>query len=340
MSILEIFNSFVYHDEYKSCCFQNCVRQVLEYNGIKYAHLLINTNFDYKIILNNSPLGFEIIRYSDRMLHHDYDQYIVFPDIKGLTEHEMIDYEKNTIKENIIPIIGVDIFYLYYCKNYMKSNSFHTAILGGYDASNAILLDIGEKIKFNGGIPMDEYLKARTSKNPKGINFYSGVPINKYLAYLEESFWNLKIDYISLIQEAVFNAIKYYDDIAGSGVNGIKELGSILSNIVKTNKYDQRLFDYLYFNLYEINKYRKLFGLTIYYLETYNFDVVVSKDLLRKIKMIIQSWDNVISLFVKIKYSNEKENTVLLIIHYLEETLLLEKNITNDLQDIYNQITM
>lgn len=171
--------NFEYLQQFHYLCIQNCLYQLLSFFGYRNANQYMDCAFN--ICIYKDKITFLRQKMTD----------IVIPPIKNnikirtvISKNNAWSFNREILKNKEIFIAIVDVYYLYYRKEYEKIHGAHAVIVIGYDDNAHLvnIVDCYEPYFFNGNINLDDFLRARSSNNPKDNNPYSGWPIyNKWI---------------------------------------------------------------------------------------------------------------------------------------------------------------
>lgn len=326
--IIDIYDKDqVYYPEYKSCCVQNCIRQVLEYYGIAHSHLLINIDFN----VCNLPKDYFIV-YDNRILLGTYDDILSCYDDTNADALQIWERNKASMYNLTPVIVGVDTYYLPYDINFNKIHSAHMIIICGYDelSQEVMIIDVGERAQYKGQISLTDYLLARNSINPKGEGFYSGFPISN--TYIDVSSINSgSINYKELILSTFDNILEYIINLEDKNpkCNNLMQLLLSASKLsFDDNIMNDDILDKLYADIYYIARNRRLFVLYLKHMkEIYLFDVNI---VMRKVIEIVEKWKIAYNLLIKVKLSHN-EKTYRRFVECFSNALNLEIGIKKDI---------
>ncbi len=226
----------VYDNEFESFCYQNCLRQILEYYGVKNAKLYINMSLDFNVHIKD-----------DEVSIYDKGTRSLVPEWDFLVRREYFGDDKETTakvwKENIYAvekgqpiIVGVDTYYLNYLPYYHKNHGKHTVILGGYnkERDSVAVLDWYAPWFFSGEIPKEDFLDARRSRNESDGSVYSGDAIKNNWASIEKM--EMKCNASELIYNQLQHSYEQYyiEKNEENEFNGIFAVKRLRDNWIET----------------------------------------------------------------------------------------------------------
>jgi hypothetical protein len=346
--LLNIFNTKPsYYKEYESFCFQNCLRQVLEYYGVENAALYINSALSFVLESNNSyPNGFKI-KYNEHSCstlpkYGDKVRRLYYDDDKNGEDVWIINKQK--IDEGIPIITGVDVFYLPYQTYYNNSHGIHTLILCGYSELEDFIniIDWYEPWFFKGVINKKEFISARSSTNPQGEGVYSGTPIRNNWAEIDTYGW--ESNPVELIYQTIDLSIEQYynnafvdDQNVMQGINAIKRLYEIvLENKVKIPEERSKFLKDLHNTLFVALKRQKLFKL---YLELSTQWVKINSIIsaINQMKEVIEKWDLILMYILKASIS-KLDGTYDKVLNNMIENISFEEKIYDILVNVKNEL--
>jgi hypothetical protein len=157
---------------------------VLEYYGYKNANQYISNALEYRIIPNRNELSnisFIKKKMSDIVISPLKNNVILKTVISSTNAWKI---NKISLDNEIIFIAIVDVYYIPYRREYEKIHGAHAVIVTGYDSYSDVvnIIDCYEPYFYDGTITLVNFLRARSSKNPKDDNPYSGWQIsNKWV---------------------------------------------------------------------------------------------------------------------------------------------------------------
>lgn len=269
MNINEIEN-YSYDSEYDSFCYQNCIKLILAYYGVKKPNLIINMTLSFKLKYDKNKIYI-----------YDDDARNVLPEYKEMVQRYFYDYDvyvKNKvwnmnhelIREGEPIIVGVDSYYLEYLPYYKKSHGRHTIIIDGFDEESRMVsvVDWFFPWFFVGVISLDQFLEARDSINENDGGIYSGIPIYNNWARVKK--FEPKEDNKKLIYKQL--ELSYYQYFENNcreneynGLFATKQLKKILEDVNKELNTEQKIgfLKDLHKQLYISNRRRDFFRLLI-----------------------------------------------------------------------------
>lgn len=180
-----------YYDEYETFCYQNCVRQVLEYYKVDNAFLYINACLS--IVL-------EVKGEWNYSIYFDERAYGVMPCVSqnvirkndDRASHLVWKENKKYIEDDYPIIITVDSYYLKHLPFYQKSHGRHCMIAVGEENNKPIIIDWNEPWYYKGEIELEEFFQARNSQNEADGGVFSGDAIRNNWAVVEKHNWKMQ----------------------------------------------------------------------------------------------------------------------------------------------------
>ena len=177
-----------YYDEYETFCYQNCLRQVLEYYKVKCAYLYINASLS---------IVYKEIDQDDFDISIDEEAYGVLPSFgskvirKSDDRDNRVIWDENTsyIEKDYPIIVTVDSYYLKHLPFYEKSHGRHCMVVVGEVEDNAIVVDWQAPWFYKGKVDLEELFAARNSQNEADGGVFSGNAIKNNWAYIEKEGW-------------------------------------------------------------------------------------------------------------------------------------------------------
>lgn len=194
---------FEYLPQFHYLCVQNCICQMLSFLGCKHSHQYMNCALEFFILPKNEENGwFSFVqRKMGDLIISPLKQCVKVKTVLSPTNAWRINRESLDNKKIFIAI--VDVYYLYYRREFNKIHGAHAVIVTGYDTDVINIIDWYEPYFFQGNIDRRDFLKARSSSNPKNDNPYSGWPIYNKWIDIEFNFNELSP------KECLFNNISY-----------------------------------------------------------------------------------------------------------------------------------
>lgn len=325
--INEIYDmELTYYDGYESFCYQNCLRILLQAMGYKYPELYINAAMTLRLQEKTEGICFEFHN-EMRGLLSNFDLNVVRTYEK---ENANVIWEKNRtyLSERNEPIIvGVDTYYLPYASNYRKNHAKHTLILCGYDLTEDVVyvIDWYPTWFYRGKVKMDDFLKARSSRNESDGTLYSGSPIQNNWASINRfetcTPEELMREFLKISVEKFFSPI-----CEKEGIEAIDEMCNQLQNSYCID------FNSSYRSVFSIVRRISFF---IQYLKIYNnsYEEIISKTLFERLNETKDDWEMLQFLFMK-QLRSKKEANLIKISNHMESIYQKEKKIGEELQRI------
>lgn len=205
----------IYYDAYETFCYQNCIRQILEYYKVEDAFMYINACLS--IILEVKNEGMYRVRFgknayglmpsvSQNMFRvkDNRESYLVWKD--------NLEY----IKRDYPVIVSVDSYYLNHLPFYRKSHGSHCMIAVGEEKNMPVVIDWNAPWYYKGKVDLGEFLEARDSTNEADGGVFSGEPIKNNWAVVEKENWN--ISHEVLINDFLEGSKVQYKKSSGNGI--------------------------------------------------------------------------------------------------------------------------
>lgn len=197
----------IFNREYESFCYQNCIREILNFYNCK--------EYDFYINMSLSTLMFR--KEKEYFIRYNKNAHGVLPSMSDKVF--CIDDERDcesTFAENVqrieegYPIIVcVDGYYLEYFPFYKKRHCKHYMILTGESNDDYVtVLDWYPPHFYCGKVARGEFLMARESSNPNDGSVYSGCPIRNNWTWIKRDGWNRNVG--ELIYENLDISLKQY----------------------------------------------------------------------------------------------------------------------------------
>ena len=342
--IIDMFNKDMsYYKEYDSFCYQNCLRQILEYYGLQNAPLFINASLSFIVqIFGELPGNYKIIEDKDaRSVLPNYSHKVkrTYPDTRSISE--IWDENKSKVREGYPLITAVDIFYLEYLTFFKKNHGRHTVVLSGYleKEKHVCIIDWYEPWFFKGSISVDNFLAARESENPWDGGIYSGVDFGKNWAWAEKDGWTGTVD--ELLSQTIQLSINQYYNSTNVGNNypgllGLKLIYNMLLNLNDISESDKKAFlKDLHRNLYKLHKRQLFFKFYLEYTSS-NISITYLNDAIYILSEIANKLEGLLLLIIKGSVVCKDVLYQRILAGYKEHLELEEKlcNVLNRLQSI------
>ena len=179
----------LFDKEYEGFCYQNCIREILNYYQCEAYDFYINMSLSTRMVIQGEEyyicydkMANGIIKSELSKVHRKDDER------DGET---VLDENLERVTEGCPIITCVDGYYLRYFSYYKEKHCRHNLILTGKGTSdNVTVLDWYTPHFYCGKIARDEFLMARESSNPDDGSIYSGSPIRNNWAIIERDGWN------------------------------------------------------------------------------------------------------------------------------------------------------
>lgn len=303
-----------YNAAYEFFCIHSCCKYILEYLGVNYGELFLNSAMEMTYAKNeDSQLGFDISMDFQPFLPAFKEKCkIHVPSEKELSY--VWNENKIKIDDGIPLILGVDGYYLSYQTDYKRKHGNHNLILCGYskDEKHASIIDWYPPWYFKGEISMLELNNARSSSNPWDGNINSGIPINNNWVEVDTDGWiaekeELLIQTIELTLEQYFDNNPLEDCTKEKGIHALKKIYNILLiNKTSDEVTRQDLLKNLHLMLSWTTKKKKLFQ---YYIENSLKQVNIYDD--SKLPLFLldlcKKWETLLLLFLKASFMMRNE---------------------------------
>lgn len=328
-----------YYSEYESFCYQNCVKHVLEYYGVKNAPFIINSSlslivdrnqtykYGYKILFNENARSV-LPEYSNKIRRYFHNKENAW---------DIWQINKSKIKRGIPLIAGVDIFYLNYVPFYNKKHSAHNVILNGYsdDEQYASVVDWYGPWFFKGNVEIAQFIEARASINPNDGSNYSGCPIYNEWAEVDNVGWSSNI--LELLDRTIDLSIIQYFRSNNQGVSGLERLLEIIID----NKLSQKEFKSLFLQdlhnqLYNASKRKRMLK-RYFCLASEQIKLNGLNEIIIALGDNIKAWEKLLLIILKASFSSKAED-YLKVIDKFNEMIHKEEIICNLLIKLRNEI--
>ncbi len=227
-----------YNKSYDTFCFQNCIRYILALHGIDNIDFVINRSMsliickrdDEKLIYSydNNYSGV-VGEYSEKIKSFRSNK-----DCKRLFEEVMENRPKNCEI-----IMGLDSYELPYLPFYKKSHGLHNLIVKSYDKQNrkVHVMDNISPWNYDGQVDLDDFIRARESKNEYDGGVFSNMPIENVWHEVNYLGWNASMK--ALVRHQIELTInQYYSDYGKRDiVNGVMAIEYIKQKIERLDSY-------------------------------------------------------------------------------------------------------
>jgi hypothetical protein len=168
--------------EYTFLCHEFCILKILQYYGVKQALFFINSSLAIEFYLMNNRLGFrmEVDQAYQRGILPDYNHKIKRYKLPRAMAVQAWKKNKRKVSQGIPLIICADIYYFQYSPIYQKVHTKHSILLHGYseDGSHVNVTDAYAQFLFQEEVPLEQFLKARSSFIPFSPTFAEDNPNN------------------------------------------------------------------------------------------------------------------------------------------------------------------
>ncbi|WP_181458525.1 BtrH N-terminal domain-containing protein [Paenibacillus pabuli] len=211
---------------------------------------------------------------------------------------------KNMLDKGIPIIAGVDVYYLPYSTNYQKNHANHAFLLTGYseDESLVNIVDWYEPWFFKGTMEFNEFIKARSSRNPWDGTIYSGTAINNNWTQILSSGWDAVPE--DLISQTLNLTIDQFftnssDDSRIFGVSALKKILDILQlNKTLLGIERNNFLRDMHKKLYPQSKRHKLFKFYLLFSKQWvGEENIVSA--IKQVEELISQWSITLTLLLK-----------------------------------------
>lgn len=252
-----------YDPVFKYLCVQNCIYHVLNTLGCNSSKQLMRCPINFCAQKIYDPDSVYKILFKKPNTN---ECVLPFVDIKIFSsedEKKIWDENKTMIKNGMPFIAMVDVYYLHYRKEYHVLHGSHAVIVVDYFENNdsVKIVDWYEPYFFIGLIKRKDFMKARSSENPKCDNPYSGIAIMNEWIYIvpkkyENSAKDCLLENLSLsLNISEDNTEKMY------GISSIESIIRLTANGASNTYFKElhetlfplwRLYDLLFSNIQEV----------------------------------------------------------------------------------------
>lgn len=294
-----------YNTVFHFMCLKNCVRQILDYYGVKGSLFYINCVPDIILERRNNLSDEYTVAYQSNLspILPQYSTRLKKFTYKKINSTEAWDDVLLKIYEGYPVITMVDTFELKYRdKDYHKNHGSHAIIVHDYDPVREELkiIDWYEPFFYKGSISKREYLSARNSPNTYSKNPFSGHSLENEWFFLVKEGWNE--EQRTLLMESLRLYLGYNDHSFSSertgiytGARALEVLSKKLDVICLAERTEIEKF---YNSIYCEYKSKHLF---LYYLKTYqekNSTRLLDEAISSLTKLCIE-WDATTALILK-----------------------------------------
>ena len=321
-----------YNKEYEGFCYQNCMREILDYYQCE--------NYDFYINMSLSTLM--VTKENRYFLCYDNNAHGIIPskankiyrkDDKRNCECVFSDNMRK-INEGYPVIACVDGFYLKYFSYYKVKHCRHYLIITGEkDNGDVTVLDWYPPHFYCGEIERKVFFVARESDNPDDGNIYSGFPIKNNWAWIEREGWEQSRE--ELIYENLDISLKQYfpnNNDKQNVVGGVMAFRKIKDELEKIILMEQKIrgknLRYMYNELYQTVKRKYLF---CYFLRLINNEMK-GDDLVGKaivyVQKLINEWEKFMTVLLKYSFRGKEAD-----IYKLLDMLLSLSDVEEGLYD-------
>lgn len=312
--LIDIYNrQLSCHKEFEFYCFKNNCRIVLEYYGIKNAKYFINCSLDFRLLRDTSfKLGYKNVRMTDIQsvigncpLVKNSNKVLLHKECKSEALGVWIENKKK-IDTGLPLIVFMDLFNLSYnpiFKN--KEHGLHSVILAGYTTGSEkpLILDwYQHHWSYKPEMELEEYLEARKSDNPLGVNVASGMPIHNAWVEINREGWDSE-DYELLSRTLDLTLDQYYglsdNNEVLKGIDALKAIYEACTAYLRnTDEKTEVFFRELYISTFMLAKNKSLFK---WYMDaaSYEFANMGIKDASILLNDISTSWNTLLLLICK-----------------------------------------
>lgn len=306
----------IYDESFESFCYQHCLKILLESKGVWNARFYINTSMSLVLDEEEQRCSFdthENVRsllpscgnIVERYQCEDRDAKDVFM--------ENIEY---IVQRNEPIIVGLDSYYLPYTINYNKVHAGHTALLCGFDLhkEEVYLIDWYAPWLYKGSVALNDFLEARDSQNPYDGSLFSGTPIKNNWACIKDI---KEKDVHQLFNEVIeLSKAQYYCE-SKEKKQGVEALIGMKEWTQKCSSESD--FALIYEEMYIGVKRHKFFMGTLQEYSKHD-DSLVLQEMIEKQRVIINKWDVIWMLLLKLK-SKSAERTKIRLLDYFEDLI-------------------
>ncbi len=314
-----------YYGEYETFCFQNCVRQILEYYEVENAFSYINASLSIIMELK-SDVDFNI--------YFDKNAYGVLPSVADGVKRkddnrstlDVLQDNYEYIKHGHPIIVTVDGFYLSHLPYYKKRHSRHCMILAGEKNNNPIVIDWSKPWYYKGEIAKEEFLKSRESINEEDGSVFSGDAIKNNWAFVEKDIFEQKHE--SNVLELFELSKKQYlwknVDNKYYGVAAYEQLAFILKNIISLSVGERKVHLRSMYNLLYWSVKRKKF-FEFYISKAVENELIRSSyiELCNYVYELHREWELYMNFLLKASFVG-KEEDIKKLIDKLKDIIVIE----------------
>lgn len=299
----------LFDKEYEGFCYQNCIREILNYYQCKEYNFYINMSLSTKMILQGK----------DYYICYDKDAYgIITSELDKVRRKDDERDGEIVLAENLrrvaegYPVITcVDGYYLRYFSYYKKKHCRHNLILTGKGSlDNITVLDWYTPHFYCGEIARNEYLMARASSNPDDGSIYSGSSIRNNWAIIELDDWNKHREEL-IYENLSLSLVQYFpsDPKEKNILYGVRVYQKIREELKEMVYLEQKIrcrkLIFVHNELYQTVKRKYLFS---YFLRL--ISEKVNSDLVEKaigyLQDLIADWERFMTVLLKYSFRGKE----------------------------------
>lgn len=194
MMVLPIYESDVeFNPLLEDLCTLSCIQEMLTYYGIKKPLKYIDSSLNIKLVKDSGEsIGYKQVLTNSK-LHEEYEKNIIRFYDENSDALQVYEENRKMIESNVPVIVDLDLYEMEYQKTYQLYHGKHSVILCGFEENDPIIMD-RYSWTYNGKVPLEQFLKARSSLNPLGLGPFGGKPIANAWLYVKEDGWNGKYE--------------------------------------------------------------------------------------------------------------------------------------------------
>lgn len=299
----------LFDKEYEGFCYQNCIREILNYYQCREYDFYINMSLSTKMILQEE----------DYSICYDKDAYgIITSELEKVQRKDDERDGEIVLADNLrrvaegYPIITcVDGYYLKYFSYYKEKHCRHNLILTGKGTLDSItVLDWYTPHFYCGEIATDEYLMARESSNPDDGSIYSGSPIGNNWAIVERDSWNRHKEEL-IYENLSLSLVQYFpsDPNEKNILYGIRVYQRIREELKEIVHLDQKIrcrkLRFAHNELYQTVKRKHLFSYFLRLIsERVNSDLV--EKAIEYLRDLMADWERFMSVLLKCSFRGKE----------------------------------
>jgi len=173
---------------FEGFCKQNCLQQVLKHYGVKNSFQYMDTALNLVLYKLDDVEDDYDVDMCDLLVHEPYRKNLKRYQYENVNPMDIWLKNKDIILEGMPIIVDMDLYEMEYSKTHNIYHNKHSVILCGCEDENPVIKDCYQW-KFEGMVPLEQFLKARNSECPFDDSPYSGMPVKNSWIYVGREGW-------------------------------------------------------------------------------------------------------------------------------------------------------